>query len=431
MSKTACIVLACCLGVPAAPPRAAEEDQEQGTAKRILAFPGAEGFGAYTKGGRGGTVYLVTNLLDYGEKEAPVPGSFRLGCETSGRRTLVFRVSGDIKLKRPLTIREPYITIAGQTASGDGICVTNHGMYLAFTSEVIIRHLRVRPGDLVGLEQKKLGKPWSTDALSLTASQNVIFDHCSLSWANDEVCSITRDSSDRITVQWCIISESLNKSTHSKGAHGYGSLISCGGNVTFHHNLYAFHISRCPRPGGSIDKPILLDFRNNLIHCGGDGYTEGTPVTMNFVANYHPTTPFKCYSGAKCRFYREGNVGSIRSGAPQDKPFEVAPVATTSAEVARKAVIGSAGAILPKRDAVDIRVMDLVARNVIREPIASQSEVGGWPELKSMPAPRDGDQDGMPDEWEKRHKLDPDNPEDRNGDLDKDGYTNLEEYLNE
>lgn len=393
----------------------------------IPAFPGAEGFGALTPGGRGGVVLFVDNLNDYKpEKDAPIPGSLRAAIETKGPRTILFEVSGTIPLKAPLIIAEPFVTIAGQSAPGGGICTKNHGVVVK-TNDVIVRYLRCRPGDEVGRELARSGKDWSTDALSISApSRNVILDHCSASWANDEVLSVSGEGITHVTVQWCIISESLNESTHGKGSHGYGSLIRSNGNITFHHNLYAFHRSRSPRPGTYGDGSILFDFRNNVMYQGGQGYSAADPVRMNFVGNYHPDTPFNATD--TCTYFASGNAGEIHDGTARDSAFETAPVSTTSAETARTAVLEGAGATLPARDAADVRVIALVRENE-GHLINRVDEVGGWPALATSAPPADGDRDGMPDLWEKEHGFDLAAREDSE-DRDGDGYTNLEEFLN-
>lgn len=395
-------------------------------AEAIPAFPDAEGAGAFTPGGRGGAVLFVTTLDDYAPGEAPIPGSLRAAIEAKGPRTILFRVSGTIALKSALVISEPFITIAGQSAPGGGIATKNHGVVIK-TNDVIVRHLRCRPGDEVGRALAEQGKDWSTDALSIGApSRSVILDHCSASWANDEVLSVSGAGITDVTVQWCIISESLNESTHGKGSHGYGSLIRANGNVSFHHNLYAFHRSRSPRPGTYGDGVILFDFRNNVMYQGGQGYSAADPVHMNFVGNHHPDTPFNATD--TCEYYADGNAGEVRKGMPRTAPFATAPVRTTSAEAARDAVLEYAGATLPVRDAADARVVALV-RSGEGELVNRVDEVGGWPDLLTSAAPADGDSDGMPDAWEMAHGLDPATP-DHNGDADGDGYTNLEAYLN-
>jgi hypothetical protein len=419
------------------------------------AFPGAEGFGADAVGGRGGAVLFVTNLNDGG------PGSLRAAVETEGPRTVIFQISGTIALESTLAIREPYITIAGQTAPGDGICLKNRGLAIA-ADHVIVRYLRCRPGDNTESEP---------DAISIGAGQNIIVDHCSASWGVDETLSAsTRGQLGNLTVQWCIISESLNESSHHKGAHGYGSLIrgGWGNGYTFHHNLYAHHRARLPRPGnynGQAQDPdgLVLDFKNNVIYnWGGDtaGYnadgSNGTDsiTRMNFVGNYyrsgsdsHGALAFS-ESTTSAQAYFAGNAmnGQIPEDPwslvvfhgfsddalaryQQSAPIDVAPVDTDEARTVYDRVLAEAGATLPERDSVDTRVVAGV-RYGTGHIIDDENEVRGWPPMASARAPKDADRDGMPDQWERRHGLDSNNAEDRNADNDQDGYTNLEEYLN-
>ena len=415
-------------------------------AERIRAFPGAEGFGAFSRGGRGGKVLFVTSLDDYVPgKDKPIPGTLRAACETKGPRIVVFRVSGTIGLKAHLAVAEPRITLAGQSAPGGGICLRNHGTSVS-TNDVVIRHMRFRPGDAVGRALAKQGKDWSTDALSMgTGARDVIFDHCSTSWANDEVLSVSGAGITDVTVQWCIISESLTASTHSKGKHGYGTLLRTNGKVTFHHNIYAHHSSRCPRPGTYGEGCILLDFRNNLIYNGA-GYSAADPVRMNYVGNAIKRPRGYAFSigGQTTLMYVAGNVllgGSegrednwdlIKNAKPANKrsqPFSVAPVATDPAEKAYERVLATCGAILPKRDAVDARVIRSI-REGKGDLVDTAEQVGGWPDLERGVAPADADRDGMPDAWEKRHGLDAACPKDGAKDGDGDGYTNIEEWLN-
>jgi pectate lyase len=218
-------------------------------------FPGAEGFGATTPGGRGGRVIYVTTLDDSG------PGSLRAAIGAQGPRTILFRVGGVIDLQSALVVREPFVTIAGQTAPGGGICLRGDNFGIA-THDVVVRFLRVRLGDLRRRE---------VDTFSIAdGSRNVVVDHCSASWSIDETLSPSGDISD-VTVQWCIISESLNNSLHSKGPHGYGSLLRATGGVSLHHNLWSHHNGRNPRFGDNYaEGPFpTFDFRNNVIYNWG------------------------------------------------------------------------------------------------------------------------------------------------------------------
>ena len=421
----------------------------------IPAFPGAEGFGAESIGGRGGKVLFVTNLNDSG------PGSLRAAVETDGPRTVIFRVSGTISLESTLVVTKPYITIVGQTAPGDGICLKNHALAIA-ADQTIVRYLRCRPGDNTKAE---------SDALSISSGQNIIVDHCSASWSVDETLSAsTSGQLGNVTVQWCIISESLNDSVHHKGAHGYGSLIrgGWGNGYTFHHNLYAHHHARLPRPGNYNDQSrdpdgFILDFRNNVIYnwagtsagYNADGSNGTNSITkMNFVGNYYKagvnsagnlafaesTPTAKAYFDGNCMngvypddpwslvTFNRLSVEDIQA-YKQTNPILVPPVYTDDAITAYEQVLKSAGATLPKRDAVDSRIANEVISGMGKI-INDEADVGGWPELKSAEPPADSDRDGMPDDWEKQHGFDAHNPADGNADADGDGYTNLEEYLN-
>ncbi|HLB72877.1 MAG TPA: hypothetical protein VJJ98_02570 [Sedimentisphaerales bacterium] len=415
----------------------------------VPAFPGAEGFGAFAQGGRGGRVIEVANLNDGG------PGSLRDAVNAEGARTVVFLVSGNIELKSPLSIRNPYITIAGQTAPGDGICLKDQAMNIS-ADHVVVRFVRIRPGDNAKSE---------TDALSINSGRNIIVDHCSASWSVDETLSAsTSGQLGDVTVQWCIISESLNNSVHNKGPHGYGSLIrgGWGNGYTFHHNLYAHHRGRSPRPGNynsaSEDpKGFIFDFRNNVVYNwagSAAGYnSDGDSITkMNFVANYYKQGPnstgrFAFAESTTCAraFFADNAMNGICPDDPwslvsfkdfsveqiqaykRNAPIPVANVTTDDAMTAFKRVLAQAGAILPQRDSVDARV--------VREVIEGtggiiDDEQDGWPELKSAKPPLDADHDGMSDEWEESHGLNPNDKTDGPKDRDADGYTNIEEYLN-
>ncbi len=438
-----------------------------------IAFPDAEGYGKYTKGGRGGVVYEVTNLNDSGE------GSLRAAVEASGPRTVVFRLSGTIDLQSPLSIKNPFISIAGQTAPGDGICIKRHHLSID-ADHVIIRYLRVRFGDESGDD---------ADAVSSRYTRNIILDHISASWSVDETMSIYH--CDSITVQWCIISESMSHSNHTKGSHGFGGIW--GSNFsTYHHNLIAHHASRNPRMASGSG---YTDYRNNVIYnwgynsCyGGENQQVGSSKFVfskfNMVANYYKPGPAtvtgeisyrianptmrkdksdfgKWYvadnvmEGNKTVTSNNWNGGVQPSGGPDNLEFvklEEAwpsmPINQQTAKEAYNSVLKNAGANLPKRDPVDTRIIKETKggfasyegstykkNKSLSDPtktcgiIDTQADVGGWPILESIPAPLDNDHDGMPDKWEKKNGLDPSNSEDRNS-LGRDGYTMLEKYLN-
>jgi len=413
-------------------------------ASAVTAFPGAEGFGAKAKGGRGGDVYYVTTLKDSGK------GSLRdaINSAKKGPRTILFKVSGTIHLKEGLTVKRPNLTIAGQSAPGDGICLAD-GAFTIDASDVIVRHLRVR----LGTANRR-----AEDAITVSGGTNIIVDHCSASWSVDETLSVV-DAAQHVTVQWCLITESLNQSVHTKGDHGYGSLIRPrrDASYTFHHNLYAHHSSRNPRPGTYNGKTLRLDFRNNVIYdwgfkAGYDNFTNEF-VELNYVGNYliagPSTTEFAAAfesSGFNTRIYQAGNYFDVNRNGRADgvdtgwdmfkgdlvkepQPFATPAVTIDAAEAGLARVLDHAGARPGNRDAVDTRVVANVRKQTGRI-INSTADVGGWPELKSAPALPDADNDGVPDEWEKSHGLNP-NKADNNGDRDSDGYTNLEEYLNQ
>lgn len=415
---------------------------------KTLAFPGAEGFGKYASGGREGKVYVVTNLNDDG------PGSLREAVKKSETRTIVFAVSGNIDLQSPLNITKGNLTIAGQSAPGDGICIRNYPVNIQ-ANNIIIRFMRFRLGDIAKIEADAFG--------GTRHNSDIIIDHCSISWATDECASFYRNRN--FTLQWCIISESLNSSVHEKGEHGYGGIWG-GVGASFHHNILAHHTSRLPRFSGSASTrnapDELVDFRNNVIYNWMNNSTYGGERgRYNVVNNYYkpgpatkskngwmvnPSSPFG-------RFYIHGNTlegnpeasadnwnGGVKVAYPDSvkasNPFVVEAIAEQSAEQAYKQVLQFAGASL-KRDAVDTRIVKEIstgtaskgkAKNGI---IDSQAEVGGWPVLKSEQAPKDADGDGMPDAWEIKNKLNPNDSADANLKTLAQPYTNLEHYLNE
>jgi pectate lyase len=408
----------------------------------VPAFPGAEGYGANTPGGRGGKVIFVTNLNDSGN------GSLRAACDAKGPRIVVFRVAGVIDLKTPIKVTEPFITIAGQTAPGDGICLRQRGISFD-THDVVVRYLRSRPGDIAG------GEP---DALSIGgSSSNVIIDHCSTTWSSDENLSPSGGISN-ITVQWCLIAEGLDKNLHHKGGHGYGSLCRAVGGVSLHHNLWAHNQHRNPRIGDNYGRGAspTYDIRNNVMYNFGGLSVVGDTLSANYAANYwkpgKDTKWENSYLGptdrANLRFHIKGNVavgrpevttqpdslfsrleaGGRRLVELVEEPFSTPKIRATSAEEAYEAVLDRAGATLPIRDAVDRRIVTDV-RNGSGAIIDSQWEVGGWPEYRTARPPRDSDRDGMPDGWEESHGLNPTDGSDSNKDRNGDGYTNIEEYF--
>ncbi|RQV95122.1 MAG: pectate lyase [Calditrichaeota bacterium] len=414
------------------------------------AFPGAEGFGAQTSGGRGGAVIEVTNLKDDG------PGSFRAAIETKGPRTIIFKISGNIILKSPLEIKNDSLTIAGQTAPGDGICLRDYPTDIE-ADNVIIRFLRFRLGDINKLPE---------DALSITGRKNIIIDHCSMSWGIDENASFY--DNEKATVQWCMISESLHDSYHHKGKHGYGGIWG-GKSVSFHHNLIAHNASRNPRFNGSRyhgqpDRE-MVDFRNNVIYNWGENSAYGGEGGQhNIIANYYKAGPASKHKNRIVqpwnnlgKWYIDGNYvyefpditadnwkGGVQPlekimAQRMEKPFMVPGPQTQNAECAFELVLKYCGAVLPKRDTVDERIVMEVKTGSATYGgkwgehsgiIDSQQDVGGWPVLDSTEPPVDSDHDGMPDDWEDKNGLDKHNPEDRNKYLQGDGYTALEYYLN-
>jgi hypothetical protein len=413
-----------------------------------IAFPGAEGAGQFALGGRGGAVLRVTNLNDSG------PGSLRAAVEADGPRTVVFDIGGTIRLASPLRIREPRITIAGQTAPGGGITLRGQPLIVS-ADDVVVRYIRSRLGDEDGVE---------ADAVTIDRGQRIILDHISASWSVDETLSIgSRDRViDDVTVQWSIISESLNLSAHSKGDHGYGSLIRAGrgAEITFHHNLWASHRARMPRPGNYLTpdqdpEGARFAFVNNVFYnWGGEraGYNaDDDPATVStyaFVANAYRRGPdstggviFKEESALAHAWFEANSVdgvvsdnpltfvaGGDRDGYSLAARPEWALPAATSAAVAEAAVFEGAGAS-HARDAVDLRVI-ASAQDSSGRIIDSQDQVGGWPVLAPGTPWVDGDGDGMPDDWERANGHDP-VVADGSTDRDRDGFTNLETWLND
>jgi hypothetical protein len=426
----------------------------------VPAFPGAEGFGRWARGGRGGDVYTVTTLADAG------PGSLREGIRTAnGPRTIVFAVGGEIRLQSALRVDKSFLTLAGQTAPGDGITIRDYSFQIMKATDVVVRYLRFRLGDERPKDAKGADDTMVTDDVS-----RVIVDHCSFSWAIDGTHDLRRGGD--FTLQWCIISEALNNSLHSKGAHAMAaSYRDLSGPITLHHNLIASCRDRHPSLGSAKAPPRhIVDFRNNLI------YHWTTPGTANFCDHFvncinnlwrpGPTTDpaqlpiamkgtlpdlakgymagnvfeqrddltrdnyaaldFKRWLGPGKNYKYAGTLADWRAAAPAE--LGGALPRTQPAAEAAALVLAQAGASL-RRDAVDVRVIADV-RAGRGKLIDSPRDVGGFPPLQSGPAPVDTDRDGMPDAWETARGLNPRDPADRNADRDGDGYTNLEEYLN-
>jgi len=436
-----------------------------------IAFPGAEGFGKYATGGRGGKVVAVTNLNDKGE------GSFRYALEQYPGEplTIIFRVSGIIELESNIVIKRSNLTIVGQTAPGDGICMKNYSFIVNGASSkgnhgnIIIRFIRSRPG---GTDKKGLY------GFDMENCHDVIIDHCSFSWANEE-CAAMYDTKNT-SVQWCIVSEGLYHAGHMKGNRSYGGVWG-GQYASYHHNLIAHLNNRAVRFNGARahDTIALVDYRNNVVYNWGNTYAcyggevniAGGVSQVNIVNNYYkpgPAAPAelkfahalfqKENSKGTGQWYLNGNImegdnsltkknfrgldlseAGYPKNAEANAPFTVSSsLPDQSAKDAYEDVLKYAGAILPKRDKVDDRIVNetkngtATGKGVFGKPgiIDLPFVVGGWPEYRSIPAPTDTDEDGMPDEWEKKNGLNANDGSDRNK-LGKNGYTMLEIYLNE
>lgn len=427
---TSCAVLLAGVGAAAAP-------------AALPSFPGAEGFGATTPGGRGGRVILVTTLADAG------PGSFRAACEAKGPRIVIFRVGGTITLRQPIIVTEPFLTIAGQSAPGDGICLRAAAFGIA-THDVVVRHLRSRLGDESNRE---------SDCIDLlNGARNCVLDHCSATWSIDECLSLSGDVQN-CTIQWCLIGESLNQSKHAKGKHGYGSLARANGPVSWHHNLWIHNDARNPRLGDNYGRggSPRFDVRNNVIYNFGgtaSGLTQGK-FEANYVANYirpgpssRARAPITVGDLSDLKFFICDNVFEGDAGLTADntqffqpdeyraqvhivaQPFAAPPVQAMPAAEALERVLAEVGATRPRRDPVDARLVEHV-RSRTGAIIDSQKQVGGWPALRPGSAPIDTDGDGIPDEWEQRRGLNPRDPADGAKRAEGPGYTYVEVYLNE
>lgn len=447
---------------------------------QVLAFPGAEGGGMYTTGGRGGRVIRVTNLEDSGE------GSFRAAITASGPRTIVFDVAGVIHLKSNLDIKNGDLTIAGQTAPGDGICISDQTVQIK-CDNVIIRYMRFRLGDKGELTD-------GSDAIWGRYQKNIILDHCSISWAVDECASFY--ANNNFTMQWCFITEALRESAHSKGNHGYGGIWG-GKNASFHHNMLAHNDSRNPRidhPGVYQDVAAQrgnVDLRNNVIYnWGSNSCYGGEDGHFNMVGNYYlpgPGSTTRNYfvdaywynssnkvgtaypqlymsgnhhakasningnNAAGIYYHDQSSAGTNPKGVVLESPLPIKGAdgkdcyVTThqTAEQAFNSVLAYGGASLD-RDAVDARIATEAkdgtatytgSKSGKKGIIDSQEDVGGWPEYfateAELKARLDSDSDGMPDSFEEEFGLNKNSSSDASTKtLDEKGrYTNLEMYL--
>ena len=454
--------------------------------EKTPAFPGAEGFGRYTTGGRGGAVYHVTRLDDDNEE-----GSFRWACNRPGKRTIVFDVSGTIYLKSALKLQGNNVTIAGQTAPGDGICIADYPFTIE-ANNVILRYLRFRLGNRNVAYHEG-------DGLGAMDHDNIIVDHCSVSWSIDECMSVY--GGKNLTVQWCLVAQSLVNAGHEKGAHGYGGNWG-GSGSSYHHNLIVHHTSRTPRlgprPGTQTDE--RMDMRNNVIYnWAGEGCYGGEGMNVNIVNNYYKPGPATMTRNANIQkriagigvrtseytghdtgnpnswdvmwhkwgtFYVTGNYNTLHSDVTKDnwtygiknqinnskcdstfnseveaqmklsEPIDYYAVTTHAAETAYERVLSYVGCSKQRDSYDDTMVNDVregkatyTGKGNTTGFINSQDDCGGWPALDSTAAPTDTDGDGMPDEWEIANGLNPNDPND-GAVVCADGYTNLEHYLN-
>ena len=443
---------------------------------KVLAFPGADGGGKYTVGGRGTSIYTVTSLED--DPVSPKIGTLRYAINQPGRRMIIFNVAGRIDLVTDLDIRNGNVSILGQSAPGDGICISGCPVVVK-ADNVIIRFMRFRMGDLKGKE---------ADALTIEKNhKNILIDHCSCSWSTDECLSMygVKDA----TVQYCIVSEALNNSVHAKGAHGYAGIWG-GENTTFHHNLLAHHKSRMPRfdhdyvtetnigPTDYINN-VVYNWNDNSAYGGESRASSGNQRQYNFIANYYkpgpatnsnvkarllnPTT--ECgYCGSSVtpgKFYVVDNImdGSTTvttdnwSGVTPDESSKKSQCRSTkrftlstpmskeqTAQQAFETVLAKAGCSL-SRDAVDERIVNEVRNGTATYNgsngsknglVDTPDDVGGWPIYQGITDESlDTDGDGMPNAWEIAHGLDPDDPKDAKATTLSEPYLNLEVYLNE
>lgn len=463
-----------------------QESISEAKSEELLAFPSAVGYGKHTIGGRRGQVIYVTSLADSG------PGTFRAALEASGPRVVLFKIGGTITLTDNVLIRDPFITVAGQSSPGGGILIRGAGIQIQ-ASEVILRHLRIRPGDndyrdVNGkINESNDTKDW--DGITILPNQeslsNIIIDHCSISWGIDEGIGINDGGKSiyNLTVSNCIISEGLNDSHHEKGPHSKGVLINMATNfdtnqhaynITFYANLFVHNLQR----NVMLSEGNEMEFINNLVYNFGRGTILKPDSKASIVGNFYKAGPdtrdqadvIPGLGGVKNRgiqiilpnesgtasFYLYDNVGIGRDTesfpgvaewdevwyfseqAPSDSgtlafmsesaPRELSGIKPWPAKQVPNKILPSCGATLPVRDEVDNRIVNEVKAGT-GNIRDSQNQVGGYPNMDSGEQILDTDLDGMPDKWENSEGFDPNEPD---GTLDSNGngYTNLEEFLN-
>jgi len=468
------LMAVCCIAVLAACGKPEPEPQPKDDPILAAACDYIRGGGAAAVGGEGGTIYFVTRLDDTVDPSTgkAEEGTLRYAVEEGGQRVVLFRVAGTIHLEKELVINRGNITIAGQSAPGSGICLADYPLVIKNADNVIVRFLRVRLGN----ESLKKDASTDYDAVSVNNSTNVVLDHLSASWSVDECVSCYGNTN--FTLQYSFVTESLRDAGHTKGAHGYGGIWG-GENASFHHNLLAHHDSRNPRFDHDFVNTLAgpIDYINNVVYnwggnstYGGEGCANaGGGRKVNFVNNYYkagpstkqsvkyrlcnPTTtcsnctgkyggqidPMKMYlSGNQMDGSESVSTDNWTGVQPDDASkldlckaaarydFENAYTGEESAASAYETVLQKAGCSLV-RDALDTRIVDDV-RNGNGKLVNTPDEAGGWPELTGCPA-TDTDRDGIPDEWEEAHGLNPKSFADHKAKTLVSTHTNLEVYL--
>lgn len=420
---------------------------------RQRAFPTAEGFGAAAIGGRGGRIIYVTSTDESG------PGTLRECVEAAGPRNCVFRVAGTITLQNaPLVIRNPFITIVGQTAPGGGIAIRNGDKQIRpsisiETNDVIIRHIRIRPGP-------HAVKSCCSGALGLytKAATNVMLDHISFSWGSDE--TVDSEEATNFTLQWALVGEPLLNGGPGKRNRARNALFTKGGNITVHHSLFTAGQFRNPQIK-MAEPGAIADVVNNVLFSPVWQYVitlgdEWAKINANIVGNYKLAGRKRISdrlvyvmeeSGKGFSIYLRNNYDETYRTSPLQpetavlpprfrhyvttQPFAAPAVRTTSPQQAYLEVLQNAGATMPRRDSVDERLVRQVRERSGKLLRSDPEEVGGWPHLEGGTAYSDGDRDGIEDGWEERSGLDPANPLDGAADSDGDGWTNFEEFTHE